>query len=298
MKTRIILFLIGIITIVPSVAQHGNQQEAMKKRYAQMLEQEREEAKTYYAGADTAQYGIRYLWTYLYDKEQKRSYKENRIVLVAPSVTLDMSYQSIGEKKSMENNLKTGTNTRDSSLVYRLTPSFYFYYPAEKRLKRTYRIISDEFLLKDTVVNNTWTFTDEEKMIGGYHCKKAYCVSRGRKWQAWYTSDLPYVAAPRQLVGLPGVVLEASDENEEIKWQFEGYVSCDAENRFYLKFPDKFSDIPVEKFPLILNLFALSGSNYIEGAKVLDKSTKALPEKLKPSTGIDACRITNFIELE
>lgn len=267
--------------------QHPNLQEQYKK----MFEAEAKEAPSFYAKADTAVYGIRYRWTYLYDKAHQRVYKEDRVVWVNPKVTLDMSYQPIGERMQVLTN-----SARDTSLAYHLTPSFYFYYPKNKQLKKTYRVISEDFLLKDTTLNNKWQITSEEKTIGSYRCKKATCVINGRNWTAWFTKQLPYKAAPRTLTGLPGVVLEAYDSKGEVKWSFTSRVNCDSTWRQYIKFPDRFSAIPRNKFPLVVELFATSPT-MIQESGVFNKSKKALPEKLYPHTGIDACVITNPIEL-
>ncbi len=298
MQTRILTLIICLSTLLPALAQQSKaQMEAMQKKYAQMAKNEAEEAKTFYANADTAEYGIRYRWTYMYDKENKRIYKEDRIVMVAPDRTLDMSYQSVGERIIRERTVASGKMEQDSTLAYRLTPSFYFYDPQTKRMKRTYRIITEEFLLSDAPVENKWEVTNEEKTIDKYRCKKATCFIGGRTWIAWFTTDLPHIAAPRHLVGLPGVVLEASDEQGEISWTFTSYIPNDKETRLYIKYPDKFTDIPVEKFPVILRLYAYSPSPYVDGSRVMDRQQSILPEKLRPATGIDACKITNPIEV-
>ena len=72
---------------------------------------------------------------------------------------------------------------------------------------RTYRIVTDEFLIDDAKCENKWNVTSEEKKIGEYNCRKATLDKGGRKWTAWFTTDLPHQAAPRTFAGLPGVVL-------------------------------------------------------------------------------------------
>lgn len=257
-------------------------------------EEAKVEIKEEYAKAEKASYGIRYLWTYLFDKTHKRTYQEDRVVLVSPSVTVDMSYQPIGEKIWREAHPKEALTQKDPSLMYHLTPSFYFYYPQQKRMKQTYQIISDEFLLKDTVCSPTWTVTDEERMVGEYTCKKAFCTNAGRKWIAWFTTELPYVAAPRNLNGLPGVVLEVSDEYQEIKWEYNGTVDCGKGKEQFIQYPNQFSPLPVDKFPLILRLFAHSSSRYAQEAGVIDERKAA--KIFYPSTGVDACNKTNPME--
>ena len=56
---------------------------------------------------------------------------------------------------------------------------------------QTYRIIAEEFKLSDSTCANKWDITSEEKKIGEYNCRKATLEKDGRKWTAWFTTDLP-----------------------------------------------------------------------------------------------------------
>ena len=64
-----------------------------------------------------------------------------------------------------------------------------------------------------------WKFSEGEKMVCGYPCKKAMTTFRGRTWTAWYASSLPYSDGPWKLCGLPGVVLEASEAEGKIAFR-------------------------------------------------------------------------------
>lgn len=272
------------------------QQKAILDNYLNLWEQQNQEAKTFYAHADTASYGIRYRFTYTFDTTRHRVYKEDRVVWVNPRVTLDMSYQPVGEREwVLKNSGNMNWTHRDPSLAYRLTPSFYFYYPAEHRLKSTYRVISEEFPTGDTVVRNKWTVTEETKKVGGYLCKKATANINGRNWIAWFTNELPYEAGPRHLTGLSGVILEASDEHNEISWKFAGKIENNTSVFRYILYPEKLTAIPVSKFPLVKRLFATS-AEYIQKSGVLNKDSHSLPQKMYPHTGIDACVVTNPID--
>lgn len=281
---------------MPDQPQLSPQQQAVLNNYMGLWEQQNEEAKTFYAHADTAVYGIRYRFTYLFDVTHHRTYKEDRVVWVNPRVTLDMSYQPVGERAwVLKNTGNTNWTHRDPSLAYRLTPSFYYYYPGEHRLKSTYRIISEEFATGNVLCNNQWHVTDETKKIGGYLCKKASAVINGRTWIAWFTTELPYQAGPRTLTGLNGVILEASDDKGEISWKYAGKIENESSVFKYIQYPEKFSDIPISKFPLVRKLFATS-SEYIQQSGVLNKDPHSLPQKMYPHTGIDACVVTNPID--
>lgn len=283
--------------VLPAASQQqyqGNRQQQDAKA-KEMQEQMQKEAEAYYANADTAEYGVRYRFKYNYNKEDNLMYEEDRVVLVNPRVALDMSYEGIGETRWRQAN--PNSQGGDMTLAYHLTPSYYFYYPADNREVKTYRVISEEFLLSDAKNDNKWNITDEQRKIGEYNCRKATLDKGGRHWTAWFTTDLPHKGAPRTFNGLPGVVLEVADADGEVRWLFNGLVQNQPDSKLYIKFPDKFSDIPVSRFPKIVRLYGRSGNSYIQDSGVWDMYKGYYPEKFRPSTGIDGINIDNPIEL-
>lgn len=252
------------------------------------------EEAAFYADADTALYGVRYLFNYLANKEAGLRYKEDRVVLVAPEVTLDMSYEGIGEIRWR--NANPDKKSGDPTLAYRLTPSYYFYYPETGRLVDTYRIFADEYKLSDRTIANDWKITADTCHIGEYACRKATLDRGGRRWTAWFTEDLPCQGAPRDFNGLPGVVLSLRDADGEVSWMFNGIVENLPDSRLYIKFPSQFVDCDPAKFPLIVKTVAMTDANNIQRSGVMDKSKSHFPEKYRPSTGIHAVNVDNPID--
>lgn len=70
------------------------------------------------------------------------------------------------------------------------------------------------FIIKDTLVNFDWELQDETKTILGYTCQKAICTFRGRKFEVFFTKELPFSDGPWKLSGLPGLILEAFSEDD------------------------------------------------------------------------------------
>lgn len=62
-----------------------------------------------------------------------------------------------------------------------------------------------------------WTITNKTKEILTYKAFLATAEFRGRKYNAWFTKDLPFNLFPWKLKGLPGVVLEFEDDEGYIK---------------------------------------------------------------------------------
>lgn len=66
-----------------------------------------------------------------------------------------------------------------------------------------------------------WQIHPDKKMIGKYNCQKATGACGGRTYTAWFSPDLPFRDGPWRLSGLPGLILEAQDEKNEISFVFK-----------------------------------------------------------------------------
>lgn len=68
-----------------------------------------------------------------------------------------------------------------------------------------FKYVEDEF-------DFNWTIHFEKKNILGYSCQKATTIFRGRKWTAWFSSEIPISDGPWKFCGLPGLILSVSDD--------------------------------------------------------------------------------------
>src|SRR5690606_9413884 len=66
-----------------------------------------------------------------------------------------------------------------------------------------------------------WSLENETKPIGNFTAHKATGKFRGRVYTAWYTLEIPLPYGPWKLQGLPGLILEAYDENKEMYLYFK-----------------------------------------------------------------------------
>lgn len=66
-----------------------------------------------------------------------------------------------------------------------------------------------------------WTLSNETKQFGNLQARKATGKFRGRLYTAWYTLDIPLPYGPWKLQGLPGLILEAYDEDKEMYLYFK-----------------------------------------------------------------------------
>lgn len=68
-----------------------------------------------------------------------------------------------------------------------------------------------QYYLTDTLQKMEWLITSDHRKIANYNCTKALTTFRGRKYEAWYTDDIPINIGPWKFDGLPGVIVKVND---------------------------------------------------------------------------------------
>ncbi|MNK37442.1 hypothetical protein D3C87_560090 [compost metagenome] len=79
-------------------------------------------------------------------------------------------------------------------------------------------------------VDNTkfnWNITSEKVKIGTYNTQKATTEFGGRKWNAWFTADLPFQDGPYKFNGLPGLIVKIEDDGGNYSWELKGNKKID-----------------------------------------------------------------------
>ncbi len=74
------------------------------------------------------------------------------------------------------------------------------------------------YLIKEPLEKTDWQITSDTKQMLGQTCQKATGIVKGRKYTAWFTTDIPASFGPWKLHGLPGLILEAYDETGRIRF--------------------------------------------------------------------------------
>ena len=96
-----------------------------------------------------------------------------------------------------------------------------YYYDLNTNLIYCSQYIFDkDFIIQDSITNITWKLSKEAKKIGEYNCYKATSIytvtnSKGdfkKNVEAWYTNQIPYRFGPKGFCGLPGLILQLTDD--------------------------------------------------------------------------------------
>ena len=84
------------------------------------------------------------------------------------------------------------------------------------------KIAGDAYSYTEQTEHPDWELKLETKEIMGFNCQLATCNYRGRIWNVWFSPDIPVNEGPWKLFGLPGLVLEASDEKNHYTYKATG----------------------------------------------------------------------------
>lgn len=68
-----------------------------------------------------------------------------------------------------------------------------------------------------------WNFFNESEVIIGYECSKETTEFAGRKYTAWFTTEIPMPYGPYKFNGLPGLILKIEDNEKQFIWEAIGF---------------------------------------------------------------------------
>lgn len=181
--------------------------------------------------ADKALARVRYTFSHMRDTTQRDNFQtENMLLVIGKNASVYTSYDKINRdleiKKSIEEQIKSQGGNLTSINVKRtsskpVTQADYFYFVNENKFITKERIITN-YLIEETAPKINWKISKDTASFSGVKCQKATANFKGRKWIAWFAPEMPFQSGPWKLNGLPGLIVEAHDEKNEVKFQFAG----------------------------------------------------------------------------
>ncbi|WP_219223283.1 GLPGLI family protein [Pedobacter antarcticus] len=79
------------------------------------------------------------------------------------------------------------------------------------------KVVNEYFIVYDAE-QIEWEIAGQSKNISGYAAFNARCHFRGRDYEAWFTKEIPVLDGPWKFSGLPGLILQVSDNTGEVSF--------------------------------------------------------------------------------
>ncbi len=195
--------LLGLLTVF-SIAI--NAQESANKFFYEL---------TYAPNKDSLQKKVKTM-TILDITKDKSTYKDYLMVSQDSILKIEVeAMQKSGTYKDLSKSIK---QPKFAHKVYKMYPAMDIIYSEQ--------ILQDQVSYKDNIALN-WKIDSEKKKIGEYDTQKATLDFGGRKWTAWFSTDLPFQDGPYKFYGLPGLIVQIGDDEGSYTWKLEGNKKVD-----------------------------------------------------------------------
>lgn len=172
-----------------------------------------------------------YELTYKPNKDSAKLEKEMMVLDIDQNKSLYQSYEKIQIDSITGIMIKEASKTgfpdfkRIGNRRTRFTHQISKSYPIREVVYKD-RISMDHYSFRENPKLD-WKISDEKQKIGTYNAQKASADFGGRKWIAWFTTEIPFQDGPYKFYGLPGLIVKVGDEAGNYSWELKGNKKTD-----------------------------------------------------------------------
>lgn len=163
----------------------------------------------------------------------EKTRKESMVLFLGKNASLYSSLDKIKHEISEEQKFKAklmanAGNGRPTAFVIDdrdsrwMNTSTYLYFVKENKWYTKEFIALQAYIIEETPPAILWNISKDTLTLSGIKCRKATSTFQGKTWTAWFTETVAFPGGPGQLYGLPGLIIDAQDENGTIRYAFAG----------------------------------------------------------------------------
>ncbi|SFB87805.1 GLPGLI family protein [Zunongwangia mangrovi] len=173
-------------------------------------------------------YRVSYKLTYKLDSTDLESSKSEIMWLFANNESSLFLSRGAALKDSMSVNVSVadiGSERWKSRIKAAKTDFKYkiFKNKSENKLGYGIKLMDDKLYYSQDIDKIQWEIQAEAKEISGYQVQKATTSFAGRDYIAWFTPEIPLSDGPYKFAGLPGLIVEIRDTEDEYIFEFKGF---------------------------------------------------------------------------
>lgn len=173
---------------------------------------------------------VKYDFSHQRDTTQKQNlYKETVLLIAGKNASAFMSFDKVTKdneaKLALQQQIKEqGGNITSIKMLQRTrnyTETEHFYFVNENK-RFNVENFGRKYMTEETPEQINWQIVKDTMLLEGIKCIKATAKFKGRLWTAWFAEEIPLVFGPWKLFGLPGLILKAHDDKNEVSFDFAG----------------------------------------------------------------------------
>ena len=208
---------------------------------------------------DEAYLKCQYDYTYVVDTLSGKTAKDWLVLQIGKNMSKSYSYYSMqvdsifaspDRDVMLRQQINAAIGSKTEWPHKRMKAYVYKNYPQGK-MTVTDGLLMQDYIYEDTLYAQNWVIQDSSKLILGHECQKAVCHYRGHCWTAWFAMDIPITDGPWKLCGLPGLIMEATTEDNSHAFKLLGMEKVSKEPIVFSKTyvgNNKFEKTTFEKF--------------------------------------------------
>lgn len=208
---------------------------------------------------DEAYLKCQYGYTYVVDTLSGKTVKDWLVLQIGENLSKCYSYYSMqvdsifaspDRDVILRQQINAAIGSKTEWPHKRMKAYVYKNYPQGK-MTVTDGLLMQDYIYEDTLYAQKWVIQDSSKLILGHECQKAVCQYRGHCWTAWFAMDIPIPDGPWKLCGLPGLIMEATSEDNSHAFKLLGLEKVSKEPIVFSKTyvgNNKFEKTTFEKF--------------------------------------------------
>jgi GLPGLI family protein len=133
--------------------------------------------------------------------------------ITAQDSIIKIAVEEMQKSKTWKDLSKTIKMPKFAFKIYKLYPDM-----KEQYVDR----ISKNLFAYEENIKFDWKILSDKEKIGEYNTQKATTEFGGRKWTAWFSTDIPFQDGPYKFYGLPGLIVKIEDEGKNYSWLLSG----------------------------------------------------------------------------
>lgn len=202
---------------------------------------------------DSCLFSLTYTYHYADDTTGKVRLFDQQVLEIG-TTTVHYYSKNAALIDSIMNQAKVAINPRKSFAANEreLYEDIYCNYPHKDSIGVYTGLVNVDYFYEEPVPSMDWKLTEDTCSILGYKCFAASALFRGRRYEAWFTPEIPISHGPWKFNGLPGLILKARDEADLFVWEAQN-ISREQNKKVYVMNP-RFNKIIETTRPKLLRL--------------------------------------------